>query len=189
MLAWRCLVSSALFVTVSNAWVPSTTPARAISGCTLKLHGLYDDLLNSMEDRSTPSNGKVKVLVNGEPPVFPKARKPSLKQAKKDKLAKQRAGGTALTGVVATSTPRDKQAVRVEMAQRGQKQVTMVRGLEVDLETRKSLLKGLKGKLGGGGTIDMASGTVEVQGAHGAKVVAYMVSEGFVGAKQAGKLK
>lgn len=156
---------------------------------TVIVFGMYDDLLNSMEDRSTPPNGKVRVLVNGEPPTFPAGRKPSPKDVKKTKLAKQRAGGETATGIVVTGTPRDKQAVRVEMAQRGQKQVTMIRGLEVDIEARKELLKYLKGKLGGGGTIDPASGTVEVQGAHGEKVVAFLLNEGFSGAKQAGKAK
>ena len=151
--------------------------------------GLYDDLLNDMEDRISPPKGKVEVLVNGKPPNFPSASKPNAKSVKKAKLAKQRAGGAQAAGIVVSGTPREKQAIRVEMARRGQKQVTMVRGLEVDLETRKKLLKKLKGVVGGGGTIDPVSGTVEIQGAHAERVVAFMIKEGFSGAKQAGKSK
>lgn len=151
--------------------------------------GLYDDLLNNMADRRSPPKGRVEVLVNGKPPNFPSASKPNAKSVKKGKLAKQRAGGAQAAGIVASGTPRDKQAIRVEMARRGQKQVTMVRGLEVDLEMRKQLLKKLKGVVGGGGTVDPVSGTVEIQGAHAERVVAFMIKEGFSGAKQAGKSK
>jgi len=42
----------------------------------------------------------------------------------------------------------------VEMARRGDKQVTMVRGLETSLEGRKELLKLLKSKIGVGGVLD-----------------------------------
>jgi len=40
------------------------------------------------------------------------------------------------------------------MARRGDKQVTMVRGLETSLEGRKELLKLLKSKIGVGGVLD-----------------------------------
>lgn len=171
--------------TVNQEWTRSDQYCREA----IIVGGLYDDLLNEMEDRRSPPKGKLEVLVNGKPPNFPAAAKPNPKTVKKAKLAKQRAGGAQAAGIVVSGTPRDKQAVRVEMARRGQKQVTMVRSLEVDLETRKQLLKKLKGVVGGGGTIDPVSGTLEIQGAHAERVVAFMIKEGFSGAKQAGKSK
>jgi len=75
----------------------------------------------------------------------------------------------------------------VEMARRGDKQVTMVRGLETSLEGRKELLKLLKSKIGVGGVLDKGSGIVEIQGPHGAKVLELLLKQGFSGAKQSGK--
>ena len=81
--------------------------------------------------------------------------------------------------------------MRVEMARRGDKQVTMVRGLETPAEDRKALLKLLKSKIGVGGTLDKASGIIEIQGPHGAKakVTELLVKAGYSSAKQSGKKK
>ena len=111
------------------------------------------------------------------------------KKAKKAKLAKQRAGRAGESGVRSTGKAIADQAVRVEMARRGDKQVTMVRGLETPAEDRKALLKLLKSKIGVGGTLDKASGIIEIQGPHGAKVTELLVKAGYSSAKQSGKKK
>ena len=111
------------------------------------------------------------------------------KKAKKAKIAKQRAGSAGESGVRSTGKAIADQAVRVEMARRGDKQVTMVRGLETPAEDRKALLKLLKSKIGVGGTLDKASGIIEIQGPHGAKVTELLVKAGYSSAKQSGKKK
>ena len=135
--------------------------------------------------------GSFKFQLNGEPiepgkgSLAPKKMSP--KKAKKAKLAKQRAGSAGETGIRSTGKPLADQPVRIEMAQRGNKQVTMIRGLETPLDDRKALLKVLKSKVGVGGTVDKASGIIEIQGAHGATVMSLLQKQGFTGAKQSGK--
>eukprot|EP00614_Pseudopedinella_elastica_P011957 CAMPEP_0172599862 /NCGR_PEP_ID=MMETSP1068-20121228/19987_1 /TAXON_ID=35684 /ORGANISM="Pseudopedinella elastica, Strain CCMP716" /LENGTH=121 /DNA_ID=CAMNT_0013400265 /DNA_START=246 /DNA_END=611 /DNA_ORIENTATION=+ len=109
----------------------------------------------------------------------------SPKQAKKAKLAKQRSGGG--DGIVVSSKPLADQALRVEMARRGDKQVTIIRGLEVGMDERKKILSALKTKIGVGGTLDKASGVVEIQGAHGEVALGFLKKAGFAAAKQSGK--
>lgn len=134
--------------------------------------------------------GSFKFQLNGEPIEQGKGKlapKLSPKKAKKAKLAKQRAGSAGETGIRSTGKPLADQPVRIEMARRGNKQVTMIRGLETPLDDRKALLKVLKSKVGVGGTVDKASGIIEIQGAHGAAVLALLQKQGFTEAKQSGK--
>ena len=115
----------------------------------------------------------------------PPRKKLSPKAAKKAKLQRQRTGGG--DGLKVSKAPKEEQQVRVEQVRRGQKQVTIVRGLEVSLDERKKLLKTLKAAVGGGGTLDEASGVVEVQGSHAPKLLEILIKQGFKSSKQSGK--
>ena len=124
----------------------------------------------SIYDDSAPGDGPVKKKLH------PKA-------AKKAKLARQRAGGSGESGLVVSARPREVMAVRVSEMKRGEKSVTIVRGLELALDERKGLLKELKTAVGGGGGCDAASGVLELQGAHGEKICALLVKKNFALAK------
>jgi translation initiation factor 1 len=76
-------------------------------------------------------------------------------------------------------------AVRVtrETQGRGGKAVTVVRGLAVDDTTLQALGKRLRTACGAGGTVK--NGTLEVQGDHADRAVAFLLAEGYA-AKRAG---
>jgi translation initiation factor 1 len=76
-------------------------------------------------------------------------------------------------------------AVRVtrETQGRGGKAVTVVRGLAVDEATLQALGKRLRTACGAGGTVK--NGTLEVQGDHADRAVAFLLAEGYA-AKRAG---
>lgn len=76
-------------------------------------------------------------------------------------------------------------AVRVtrETQGRGGKAVTVVRGLAVDEATLQALGKRLRTVCGAGGTVK--NGTLEVQGDHAERTVAFLQTEGYA-AKRAG---
>ena len=59
--------------------------------------------------------------------------------------------------------------------------------LETGVDDRKALLKACKAACGGGGSLDLASGTLEVQGAHGDAILALVKKKGFSSAKKSGK--
>jgi translation initiation factor 1 (eIF-1/SUI1) len=71
---------------------------------------------------------------------------------KAQKLAEQRNGSLDSTLQAGLSRPED-QDVQVQVAKRGSKQVTLVRGLTDAMDNRKTLLKEMKSKLGGGGAM------------------------------------
>ena len=129
------------------------------------------------------------VTMGPKPPPPPSQPRPpprlTGKAAKKAKLAAQRAGGSSSLRVT-TAAPAS-QAVRVETARRGDKMVTMIKGLECGLDARKALLKECKSKCGGGGALDTASGVLEVQGAHAPAILALLLKKGYTGAKQSGR--
>lgn len=75
---------------------------------------------------------------------------PSSKKA--DKLAKQRNGSVDSRFQAGLAVPEDQQ-VQVQVQTRGNKKVTLIRGLTSPMEDRKNLLKELKTSLGGGGTM------------------------------------
>ena len=83
---------------------------------------------------ATASNSGTQLRINAAAQVI---RNRSQKQAKKLKIAKQRAGGGAVGAIGATGLPRPDQCVRVEMAKRGNKMVTIIRGLQESLVARK----------------------------------------------------
>ena len=89
------------------------------------------------------------------------------------------------TGTMVETAIPDGKAVRVmrEKNGRGGKVVTVVRGLPLADEALATLLKELKGKLGGGGTVK--EGDLELQGDHRDRLVALLNERGFK-AKAAG---
>jgi translation initiation factor 1 len=82
-------------------------------------------------------------------------------------------------------TPLGDGVVRVsrESKGRGGKTVTLVRGLALDEAALAALGKRLRSACGTGGTVK--EGVLEVQGDHGARVIALLQDEGFT-AKKAG---
>eukprot|EP00571_Detonula_confervacea_P003472 CAMPEP_0172329070 /NCGR_PEP_ID=MMETSP1058-20130122/60686_1 /TAXON_ID=83371 /ORGANISM="Detonula confervacea, Strain CCMP 353" /LENGTH=212 /DNA_ID=CAMNT_0013046219 /DNA_START=675 /DNA_END=1313 /DNA_ORIENTATION=+ len=109
-----------------------------------------------------------------------KAAVPAWKAKKAETLAKQRNGDVDSTFQSGSTLPQD-QNVQIKVAKRGNKNVTLVRGLTSGMEDRKKLLKELKSKLGGGGA--MIDGVLELQGAHGEKTLEMLKKKGFSDAK------
>lgn len=99
---------------------------------------------------------------------------------KGDKLSKQRNGSVDSRLQAGLAVPEDQQ-VQVQVVTRGNKKVTLIRGLTSPMEDRKKLLKELKTSLGGGGT--MVEGVLELQGAHGENVFQYLMKRGYSKAK------
>mmetsp|Transcript_28975 Transcript_28975/g.53500 ORF Transcript_28975/g.53500 Transcript_28975/m.53500 type:complete len:217 (+) Transcript_28975:273-923(+) len=102
---------------------------------------------------------------------------PAWKAKKTENLAKQRNGDVDSTRILAGLVLPEDQDVQIKVAKRGNKNVTLVRGLTSAMEDRKKLLKELKSKLGGGGT--MIEGVLELQGAHGDKTLEMLKKKGF----------
>jgi translation initiation factor 1 (eIF-1/SUI1) len=75
----------------------------------------------------------------------------------------------------------EKQAIQIRVVKRGNKVVTMVQGMTLPFKERKVLLKEMKSKLGGGGAL--VEGVLELQGAHSEKILEYLKSKGYSGAK------
>lgn len=99
-----------------------------------------------------------------------------------DKIQRQRtAGGTIDSTLQAGITSPSDQPVQVLVAKRGSKEVTIIRGLTSTMEDRKIILKELKKKLGGGGTL--VEGVLEIQGSHDIKVLDYLLTKGYLKAK------
>ena len=88
-------------------------------------------------------------------------------------------------GAAAAGAGKLPSAVRVtrETQGRGGKAVTVVRGLAVDEATLQALGKRLRTACGAGGTVK--NGTLEVQGDHADRAVAFLQAEGYA-AKRAG---
>jgi len=64
-----------------------------------------------------------------------------------------------------------------KVSKRGNKQVTVVRGMTCPIDDRKIILKEMKRKLGGGGSI--IDGVLELQGAHGDKILELLRKKGY----------
>ena len=75
----------------------------------------------------------------------------------------------------------EKQAIQIRVVKRGNKVVTMVQGMTLPFKERKVLLKEMKSKLGGGGAL--VEGVLELQGSHSEKILEYLKSKGYSGAK------
>lgn len=118
--------------------------------------------------------------LTGKPAPEPTASAPSGAD-----LVYSTASGRIEAPAPAARTIPDGKAVRVmrEKNGRGGKVVTVVRGLPLADEALATLLKELKGKLGGGGTVK--EGDLELQGDHRDRLVALLNERGFK-AKAAG---
>ena len=71
----------------------------------------------------------------------------------------------------------DDNMIRIVLGKRGSKTVTMIQGMKISLEERKKLLKEIKNKVGGGGTV--VDGVLEIQGSHTNIVYEFLVSKGY----------
>lgn len=118
--------------------------------------------------------------LTGKPAPTPTSSTP----AGADLVYSTASGRIEAPAAVARAIP-DGKAVRVmrEKNGRGGKVVTVVRGLPLTDEALATLLKELKGKLGGGGTVK--EGDLELQGDHRDRLVALLNERGFK-AKAAG---
>eukprot|EP00537_Pseudo-nitzschia_pungens_P010549 CAMPEP_0172387552 /NCGR_PEP_ID=MMETSP1061-20121228/4851_1 /TAXON_ID=37318 /ORGANISM="Pseudo-nitzschia pungens, Strain cf. pungens" /LENGTH=312 /DNA_ID=CAMNT_0013117225 /DNA_START=88 /DNA_END=1026 /DNA_ORIENTATION=+ len=117
--------------------------------------------------------------------------------AKATKLRNQRTAGGTIDSTSSSSSsssrranasasagPAD-EAVRIATAKRGSKTVTMVQGMvSASSDERKRLLKKLKARVGGGGTL--VEGVLELQGSHAETVLSVLVSEGYAKARVVG---
>ena len=83
------------------------------------------------------------------------------------------------TGPSAGVTPKGEQVVRVQPTRggKGGKTVTMIRGLELDPDGLKALLKKLKTRIGSGGTAK--DGVIELQGDQVELSLEYLKEEGY----------
>ena len=106
--------------------------------------------------------------------------------AKAIKAQNQRTAGGLIDSTRATmlASPPEEQNLEVQVGKRGAKVVTMVRGMTSPMDERKTLLKELKKKLGGGGSL--VEGVLELQGSHNEKVLSFLKSKGFSKAKVVG---
>ena len=82
-------------------------------------------------------------------------------------------------GPSAGVTPKGEQAVRVQPTRggKGGKTVTVIRGLELDPDGLKALLKKLKTRIGSGGTAK--DGVIELQGDQVELCLEYLKKEGY----------
>lgn len=107
------------------------------------------------------------------------------------RLQKQRtAGGNINSNVETTTTSSsssldqspEKQSIQIRVVKRGNKTVTMVQGMTfLSFIERKVLLKEMKSNLGGGGAL--VEGVLELQGSHSEKILEYLKSKGYSGAR------
>lgn len=118
--------------------------------------------------------------LTGKPAPIPTASAPASAD-----LVYSTASGRIEAPTATERTIPDGKAVRVmrEKNGRGGKVVTVVRGLPLADEALAALLKELKGRLGGGGTVK--EGELELQGDHRDRLVALLNERGFK-AKAAG---
>jgi translation initiation factor 1 len=102
------------------------------------------------------------------------------------KQEKQRTGNGMVDSTKQTrlsdASTKEQEAIQVLEAKRGSKVVTIVRGMTSPMEERKVLLKELKTKLGGGGSL--VDGVLELQGGHAEKVLQALQAKGYLKAKK-----
>jgi translation initiation factor 1 len=102
------------------------------------------------------------------------------------KQEKQRTGNGMVDSTKQTrlsdASTKEQEAIQVLEAKRGSKVVTIVRGMTSPMEERKVLLKELKTKLGGGGSL--VDGVLELQGGHTEKVLQALQAKGYLKAKK-----
>ncbi|KAL7543824.1 hypothetical protein ACHAXR_013217 [Thalassiosira sp. AJA248-18] len=113
-------------------------------------------------------------------------KKLSVKSAR---ILKQRTAGGTVNSTSETILPQspEKQAIEIRIAKRSNKTVTMVQGMTLPMKDRKILLKEMKAKLGGGGTV--VEGVLELQGSHTERILDILKSKGYSQAKVVGGKK
>jgi translation initiation factor 1 (eIF-1/SUI1) len=129
-------------------------------------------------------------------------KKMSMKAAR---IQRQRTAGGSIDSMGQSILPQspEQQAVQIRVAKRGVKVVTMVQGkcmkliqsilntlthnnihilgMTLPMNDRKVMLKEMKAKFGGGGTL--VDGVLEVQGSHADKVLDFLKAKGYCKAK------
>jgi len=141
-----------------------------------------------------PSKRKMKDVNNSN-----SGKKNKRLSAKALKLKNQRtAGGLVDSSAPSTSklssssttasklkNPLEEELVRIAIGKRGSKVVTMIQGMTLTtMEDRKKLLKALKAKVGGGGTL--VEGVLELQGPHCETAMGFLKSKGYTNTKIVG---
>ena len=103
------------------------------------------------------------------------------------KIDRQRtANGTMDSSTAKNGIDPADQSLQIVRGTRGNKMVTIIRGMsETSVERKKEILKTLKTKLGVGGTL--VDGVLELQGDHTLKVVEMIQEMGYAKAKRIGK--
>jgi translation initiation factor 1 (eIF-1/SUI1) len=113
----------------------------------------------------------------------PKDKYPASSSKQMTQQEKQRTGnGTVDSTKQTLIANKEDELVQVLEAKRGNKAVTLVRGMTSPMEDRKVLLKEMKSKLGGGGS--MIDGVLELQGSHAAQVLKMLQDKGYNKAKK-----
>lgn len=104
-------------------------------------------------------------------------------KTKMDKIFRQRMG--TLSSATAAALPPEQQKVQIQQVKRGSGTVTIVRGITCPKDTQKKLLKELKGKLGGGGTLLHIENVycLELQGSHAERILEFISKKGYKNAK------
>jgi len=142
-----------------------------------------------------PSKRKMKDIINNNNNNNSGSKNKRL-SAKALKIKKQRTAN----GLVDSSTkvsssssttaskvqnPLEEEEVRIAIGKRGSKVVTMIQGMTLTtMEDRKKLLKALKAKVGGGGTL--VEGVLELQGPHSETAMQFLKSKGYTKTKIVG---
>jgi len=151
------------------------------------------------KNKSPIDYDKLEARVTSERTLFPREIRDAPAATKKKaekmlsmkavKLNKQRTAGGKLDSTRETILPQlpELQAVQISVAKRGNKTVTMVQGMTLPMKDRKVLLKEIKGKLGGGGTL--VDGVLECQGSHAQEILAILKLKGYTQAKVVGGKK
>jgi translation initiation factor 1 (eIF-1/SUI1) len=113
----------------------------------------------------------------------PKDQQPASSSKPMTQQEKQRTGnGTVDSTKQTLIANKEDELVQVLEAKRGNKAVTLVRGMTSPMEERKVLLKEMKSKLGGGGS--MIDGVLELQGSHAGQVLKMLQDKGYKRAKK-----
>ena len=108
-------------------------------------------------------------------------KKLSVKAAR---IKKQRTVGGTIDSVTERAVSQYEQIVEIRTAKRANKTVTMIQGMTLPMKERKILLKEMKAKLGGGGTL--VEGVLELQGSHADRILDILKSKGYNSARVVG---
>jgi len=110
-----------------------------------------------------------------------KSNKPLL-----NKKERQRTGNGEIDSTIeAMINDPENEKLQVLEANRGNKVVTIVRGMTTPMDERKKILKGMKKSFGAGGTL--VDGVLEIQGAYANRAVEILQKQGYAKARKIGK--